>query len=235
MFFIIATGIACQQEPTRVRKSPEEIRAMSPEQRFDEYILQNEQGNPRMDIEDRKRYGTEYDSFIVYEMRKDGQKLFPYFIEITDKYDPDNSTDSDDKRMKIVWDTIFDIDNTSVRLRASEEGNSLIQSLREQFKRRKSHGDFSKRDYASFSQYFFYNLVLNQLVGANPSPTDEQIRASLKKDYNIVLTQEELKNFIDYLVQTNAEYPRQCRYAIPNGCKNAHNYFDAFVEFNAKD
>ncbi|HUR96867.1 MAG TPA: hypothetical protein VMZ26_02245 [Pyrinomonadaceae bacterium] len=176
-------------------KTETEIARMTPEQRIDEEIRELDHLTDSADKQDE----------LIRKYRVlDGAKGARRLIELMDAYEPKRLRDPAWKAALIATD----IDENSVRLRASPEGWLIIDAVERLAARTRALG----RDASNLE------TTLHSVKGVNF--TDEAIRDTLWMLYKIKLSDAELLRFSNYLVKHHPDYPRWSkRYSARDGSK----------------
>lgn len=165
-------------------KSEAEIAAMTPEQRIDEEINED---NYHRSVSDKQS------ELIRKYRRKDGLKGYSRIVELIDSYDP--------KRLKnYAYSTAvmmaMDIDDNVVRLRGSTEGKKVIEAIERLSARMKVAGErYVKPD----------EMDLPKLKGLNF--VDHSIGDTLWVKYRIKISENELLDFSNFLISRDPTYP----------------------------
>jgi hypothetical protein len=184
-------------------KSETEIARMTPAQRVDEYA--EEQAHHKYDVLD------EQNRLIEKYIWRDGLKALPRMIEIMDEYDPTRASGKRGhrgERFDAMWMLLGDLDNHVVRLRASEEGRRAIDALERAIQRMRA-ANYGQPDQHEWAEHGRFDLALMNLEEAKGISlfTDPAIRETLRREYKILLSKEELLEFINFLVMHYPEYP----------------------------
>ena len=182
-------------------KSETEIAQMTPAQRVDEYA--------------EERFHHEYDTlddyFILVDkyIRRDGLKAVPRLVEIINEYDPMRSSSKrrrNDRQFDSAWMLLSSLDRHAVRLRASEEGKRAINALEKVFERLRSvSGKKDQHDYNWSGRFDGVKEEIRNSKGINFR--DDWIRETFRIKYEIILTDDELLKFSNFLVASDSNYP----------------------------
>jgi hypothetical protein len=174
-------------------KTEAEIARMTPEQLIDEEIKERDHMTNTAD-----KQGVLIRKYRVL----DGVKGYRRLVELIDSHNPKRLRDPAGDAVRIA----NDIDENSVRLRASSEGRQIIAAIER----------LASRSPESAA------TILDDLKGANF--TDEAVRDTLRMKYRINLSDTELLAFVNYLVQHHPTYPRwSSRYSVrDDSTKNEH-------------
>jgi hypothetical protein len=184
-------------------KSEAEIARMTPAQRVDEWV--NEQVNHRYDVLDRHR------DLLRKYITRDALKALPRMIEIMDEYDPARFPEGKGRRgerFDACWLMLGYIDNDAVRLRGSEEGRRAMEALERAIQRMRaaSYGQPDQHEWAEHGRFESAVAYLEQAKGINLF-TDPAIRETLRREYKILLSKEELLAFINFMATHYPDYP----------------------------
>jgi hypothetical protein len=183
-------------------KSESEIAQMTPAQRVDEWV--NEQVHHRYDVLDRHR------DLLRKYITRDGLKALPRMIEIMDGYDPTRFREGKGRRgerFDACWLMLGYIDNYAVRLRGSEEGRRAMEALERAIQRMRAAG-YGQEDQNEWPQHGRFELAVSYLKRAKSiNYTDQAVSDTLRLSYKIMLSDEELLEFSNFLVAYNPEYP----------------------------
>jgi hypothetical protein len=169
---------------TYKHKSEAEIARMTPAERIDEEISENE-----YHIWD----ATDRQSDLIRKYRyKDGVAGAPHLVQVIDSYTP-GRVYSDRSANAVILAS--DIDDRVVRLRASPEGRSVIEAIER----------VSARMIADGKRNSYEELDLPKLRGLNF--VDHSIGDTLWVKYRIKMSESELLEFSNYLIQLDPTYP----------------------------
>ncbi len=128
---------------TYKHKTEAEIAGMTPAQRIDEKLM-----------EDENHYsGDDHQSYLIQKyIRKDGIKGWAHLIELIETYNPKRLQDArSDRAVRIA----SDIDESSFRLRGSPEGQKIIDAIER----------VSARQDAAGAKYSFSEIEIPQTKG----------------------------------------------------------------------
>lgn len=184
-------------------KSEAEMARVTPAQRVDEYA--EEQAYHKYDFLD------EQGRLIEKYIRRDGLAALPRMIEIMDEYDPTRASGKrghKGERFDAMWMLLSDLDNHVVRLRGSEEGRRAMEALERAIQRMRAAG-YGQPDQHEWPQHGrFESAVANlkQAKGINLF-TDPAIRDTFRLEYRILLSDEELLAFSNFMAAHYPEYP----------------------------
>lgn len=170
-------------EETYQHKSEAEIARMTPSERIDELI---KEGSHVLDISD------DHSLVIRKYLRADGLRGLPYLIRLIDGYDPKHVRDTRFFDAMMIAD---DIDGFVLRLRASPEGRRVIEAIEL----------LSARIRAAGKTDSMVEMVLRFTKGVNMA--DESIRDTLWVKYRIKISDSELLELSNYLVEHDPTYP----------------------------
>jgi hypothetical protein len=184
-------------------KSEAEIARMTPAQRVDEWV--NEQVHHRYDFLDR------HGDLLRTYLTRDGLKALPRMIEIIDEYDPTRFPEGKGRRgerFDACWLMLGYIDNDAVRLRGSEEGRRAMDALQRAIQRMRAAG-YGRQDQDGWAKNGRFESVVAYLEQAKGISlfTDPAIRETLRREYKILLSKEELLAFSNFLAKHYPEYP----------------------------
>lgn len=187
----------------KYKHKPEaEIARMTPAQRVDEYA--EEQANHKYDFLDN--HGHLIGKYIWH----DGLKALPRMIEIMDEYDPTRASGKrghKGERFDAMWMLLGDLDNHVVRLRRSEEGRRTMDALERAIQRMRAAGS-GQEDQHEWAEHGRFESALANLEEARGiNHTDQVISDTLKLEYKILLSKEELLEFSNFLVAHDSTYP----------------------------
>jgi hypothetical protein len=187
--------------PIYKHKSEAEIARMTSARRVDEWV--NEQVHHRYDLDD-----DQADLIKKYVLR-DGLAALPRIIEIIDEYDPTRGPGRrghKGERFDACFQLLGYLDNFVVRLRASEEGQRVMDVLERAINRMQAAGySQAQEGWAKGGRFEVASIELRQAAGIND--TDEAIRNTLRLKYKIRLSDAEVLEFINFLVVRYPEYP----------------------------
>lgn len=178
-------------------KSESEIARMTPDERIDEEIKERDHLTDSAD--------NQHQLIRKYRVL-DGVKGSRRIIELMDSYEPRRLRDRSFDAVILATD----IDENSIRLRASAEGRLIIEAIER----------LAARMPALAREDSHLATTLAYIKGVNF--TDEAIRDTLRMRYRINLTDAEILEFSNYLVKHHPTYPRwSTRYmARDNSNKN---------------
>ncbi len=165
-------------------KSEAEIAAMTPAERIDEQVRESEYH--LADHSDKQWI------LIRKYCDKDGLLAAPHLVQIIDSYNPKNRYRDHSSTAVII---ASDIDDRVVRLRSSPEGRSVIEAIER----------ISAQMIADGKKYSYEELELPKLRGINF--VDHAISDTLWVKYRIKISDSELLEFSNYLVQLDPTYP----------------------------
>jgi len=184
----------------------------------------------------------EYGKLIVEIIMKRPKEVFLAVAKVFDDYDP--TTFKGRMHHKDVWASwalalISYIDNNVFRIRAIEEGRIALEALQKELKRKKAAGhDTDKVDYGWKMLYKSEMSVYNEMLGANAR--DDDIARQLKEEYQIQLSDEELRKFSDFLITKDPAYYSWGDLVLGSGkpiprFNNMIPYYDAYLEFKKSE
>jgi len=180
---------------------------MTPAQRVDEWVKEEMQHWSNAHSFD----GSDAESDLIEKyILIDGLKALPRIIEIIDEYDPVKFLKNKGGRAERFQKAHFllsSFDNTSVRLRASEEGRRSIEALERAAERMRAAGYAVKKDGYDWYNGMFNGVVreINDYKGVNNN--DDTIQDTFRFEYKIILSDAELLEFSNYLTARYPEYP----------------------------
>lgn len=183
-------------------KSEAEIAQMTPAQRVDEYSEE----------EAHHSYDTLDDYFILLDkyIRRDGLKAVPRITEIIEKYDPTRSSGKRGRkceRFDAAWMLLNSLDGHAVRLRASEEGRRAIDALERSVERMRAAG-YGKKDQDDWEQNGRFNGAVRNIKSAKGiNWRDDSIKHTFRIEYEIILSDDELIEFSNFLATNHPEHP----------------------------
>lgn len=202
LLWLMSSAAIALPAPKYKHKPEEEIARMTPAQRVDEWC--NEQVHHRFDLDDD--HGELMEKYIW----RDGIAALPRIIEIIDEYDPTRSSSrrgQKGERFDAVLMLLSDLDNHVVRLRGYEEGRRALDALERLINRMRTAG-YSEKDKVEWSQYSCFDFTTKNLEWLKGvSLIDENIKDTLCARYKILLSNEELLTFSNFLVARDAAYP----------------------------
>lgn len=168
-------------------ESEAEIAAMTPEQRIDEQILEN-------DVHPMWASGDDKQSELITKYRRlDGAKGLSHIAKLIDSYHPKRQR-SDRSHAALMMAS--DIDDRIVRLRASPPGREVIKAIeRVAVRFKKPEGSFESQ----------VERMLRFANGINM--TDEAIQDTLWVRHRIKVSDEEMLKFANYLIERDPTYP----------------------------
>lgn len=163
-------------------KSEAEIARMSPAQRIDEQIREEQH---LLAADDKQS------EMIRRHRRRDGVAGFDRLIELIESYNPKHRRDT---RFYSAVMMAEETDNNAFRLRSSSEGRRVIDAIKALLERcREAHDDLQAIEWA-----------LEALQGANS--TDRDIADTLWVIYRIRVSDDELLKFSNYLTALDPQY-----------------------------
>jgi hypothetical protein len=183
-------------------KTEAEIARMTPAQCVDEYA--EEHAHHKYDVLD------EQGDLIEEYIRRDGLKAVPRIIEIIDEYDPTRSLGKrggKGERFDAAWMLLGMLDGHIVRLRASEEGRRALDALERSVERMRAAG-YGKKDQHGWEKHGRFEGVVDLLKEAKGiNSIDTSIKETFRLEYKIILSDEELLEFSNFLVANYPEHP----------------------------
>jgi hypothetical protein len=183
-------------------KSEEQIARMTPDQRVEEYCREH--------ASHLFLYHIEYADLLTKHLRQDGLKVMPQVIQEIEAYDPTRRESAGQQKFRRYEGANFILDVLDVkvfRVRAFEEGRKAIEAIRRSIERmRAAHFDNPKE--VEYEMHRRYEASLGYLKDREGfSLTDESIQDTLKYNYNITLSDNELLDFVNYLISQDPYYP----------------------------
>jgi hypothetical protein len=166
-------------------KTEAEIARMTPQQRIDEEIKERDHLTDSADKQD--------DLIRKYRVI-DGVKGASRLIELIDSYGPQRLRNPASHAILIA----SDIDENSVRLRGSPEGRQIIEAIERVAARMRAGGQNDDAEHLE--------TTIQRMRGVNF--TDYSVRDTLWMHYRINLSDAELLEFTNYLIQHHPTYPR---------------------------
>jgi len=183
-------------------KSEAEIARMTPAQRVEEYA--EELVHHKYDVLDDQ--GELIEKFIWH----DGLKALPRMIEIMDEYDPTRAAGRRGhrgERFDAMWMLLADLDRHVVRLRGWEQGQRAMEALERAIHRMGTAG-YGKKGQHDWERHGRFDLAVMRLEDAKGiNSTDDAIKDTLRLEYKVLLSKEELLAFSNYLVARDPTYP----------------------------
>lgn len=200
LFFICCSN-ACYSQPIECgnpdfeHKSETEIKAMSPEEKMDEMVLEQMFHAPWDNDESYKN--------LHLALIEDAENIIPRAIEFLDEYDPEILVCKDRNNARLLTAAIYldTIDSAKIRIRGIEDGRTAIKALEHAIERRQriiSEKDFDGRQ----------NLLNSLLKGIKGRTIkDGLIQKTLNERYKLKISEEELDRFIEFLIDLDPSYP----------------------------
>jgi len=202
LFWLVGFALFVIPAQAYKHKSEAELARMTPAQRVDEYA--KEQAYHKYDFLDEQWV------LIAKYIRHDGLAALPRMIEIMDEYDPTRASGKSGhkgERFDAMWMLLGDLDNQVVRLRGSEEGRCAMEALDRAIQRMRAAG-YGQKDQDEWAKNGRFESAVAHLEEANGiNKTDEAIGATFRLEYKILLSDEELLAFSNFLVAHYPEYP----------------------------
>ncbi|MCY7346603.1 MAG: hypothetical protein LH614_10340 [Pyrinomonadaceae bacterium] len=175
---------------------------MTPIQRVDEFI--EEQTHHRYDVLD------DQSALIIKHIRSDGLKAVPRITEITEEYDPTRSSGKrghEGERFDAAWMLVSSLDNSVIRLRATEEGRRAIDALERSVVRMRAAG-YEQKDQDDRKNHVRLEFAIRDLKDAKGiNWRDTSIKHTFRIEYEIILSDAELLEFSNFLAANYPEYP----------------------------
>ncbi|HYG78946.1 MAG TPA: hypothetical protein VD861_01080 [Pyrinomonadaceae bacterium] len=183
-------------------KSEAEIARMTPAQRVDEWV--NEQVHHRYDLDD------DHADVIKKYVLRDGLAALPRIIEIIEEYDPTRFREGEGRRgerFDACWLLLSYVDRRAIRLRGSDEGRRAMRALEDAVNRMRAAG-YGRKGQHEWEQHGRFDLAVMYLEEAKGiSLTDEAIRDTFRLEYKVLLSDEELLAFSNFMAERYPEYP----------------------------
>lgn len=202
LLWLVSFALFVIPAPGYKHKPEAEIARMTPAQRVDEWV--NEQVHHRFDLDD------DHADLIEKYIKRDGLKALPRMIEIMDEYDPTRFPEGKGRRgerFDAIWMLLSNLDNHVVRLRGSEEGRRAMDALERAIQRMRAAG-YGQKDQHEWEQHGRFDLAVMYLEDAKGiSRTDQAIRDTLRLEYKILLPDEELLSFSNFMASHHPEHP----------------------------
>jgi hypothetical protein len=148
------------------------------------------------------------------------------------EYDPKGASECNIMRFLIASITADHLDNFTVKLRATNEGRTLIEALERAVERMRSAG--FETDYKGSGEL---EITLIQLRGMKGNSVDDnEIRNTLRARHNIEMTDNELREFCDFIAALDPTYPGWSEVdegGPPYLRKESKRYYEAYLKFRA--
>jgi hypothetical protein len=212
-------------------KSEAKLSAMSPRGLIDERV----KNNPNS-------FGTysanaNYEELIEKLIRRAGIKALPVISEYLDSYDYKNRNSfCSELRFTVVSILASNIDSFDFRLRATKEGQAVINSLEKALQQIVTaepgitfmNGSEDRHQPAAF-------IFLKELKGINDA--DRSVADTLWVRYKIKLSETEISEFTNYLISRDPKYPAWSKFKFIKDysrINEAGNPAQVYVFDNAK-
>lgn len=182
--------------PSFEHKSQAEIAAMSPEEKMDQMVLEQMFHAP---WDDDANYHQLHLLIIG-----DGVKILPTAIEYLNEYDPNARECQARNNARLLTAAMYidNVDSGVFRIRAVENGRLAIQALEQAIERRhKARPDKDEYD----SRGNLLSVLLRKIKGR--CIKDGLIKKTLEDRYKIKMSEEELMEFVEYLISIDPAYP----------------------------
>jgi hypothetical protein len=217
------------------QKKEAEIAAMTPRQLFDEHV--------KVDVyhDDFESYQAFADYLILIErhFRKSGIAALAPLIDALNDYSPEVADLCAETRVSLAIRLSRDIDKHEFRLRATKDGLLVVEAMEKAIERMKTAKD--RRVVSLVKDYTF--IYLDPIRGINA--TDLAIRDTLWRSNGIEMSDDELLQFVNYLVSKDNTYPSWTPFEFLADCKINPNgfpkqcfikqdpkrYYDTYLEF----
>lgn len=191
--------VECRVENYKPRSNAD-LAAVSPRELIDELVKINP------DSFDSYRAIADYEDQIKKLVRKSGVKALSVISEYIDSYDHKNRSKCSQARFATVTDLAWNIDIFDFRLRATREGQLVINSLEKALQTvvdaepglTFANGRQSRHQPVAF-------IFLGEFKGINE--VDRSIADTFWVRYKIKLSEDELIKFTSYLVSRDRKYP----------------------------
>lgn len=221
-------------------KSEAKIAQMTPAERVDEWVKEHE--HHKYEVLDEQRMLT------GKHVLTDGSKDLSSIIKIIDEYVPTKrQRGRKGERFQTAYLLLISIDNTEVRLRASEEGRRAIDALERAIERMRAAGYAVKKDGYDWNHGLLVISEDDLKDAKGINNTDRHIQNTFWFVYKIKVLNDELLEFSNYLTEHHPEYPSwseriwvENREESPAGfsvkyisiiLKNPERYREAYLEF----
>lgn len=184
-------------------KSEAQLARLTPAQLVDEFA--EEETHHKYNMEE----GLEQYNLIGKYIFRDNAAALPRVIEIIDAYDPTTAAGRGEERglrYDGAWMLLSEMDSNSFRVRGTEAGRRAIAALERAAERMRAAG-FAKKPYGEWelSRLEFALQVADRAKGLGNA--DETIKNTFRLRYKIVLSDEELLAFSNFLAAKYPEYP----------------------------
>lgn len=172
-----------EEEKNYKHKTEAEIAAMTPGQRIDEEIKEEDYHASALDG---------YDDLIQKYRRKDGLKAWAHLVALIDSYDPKRRRDT---RSSAAVQMAKRIDQKIVRLRSSSEGRQILAAIERFSAKKRTAGEYDDAE----------RWAIASIKGVNG--TDRAISDTLWVKYRIKVSDNELLGLSNYLTERDPTYP----------------------------
>jgi hypothetical protein len=146
-------------------------------------------------------------------------------IEIMDEYDPTRYPEGKGRRgerFDACWLMFTYIDNRTVRLRGSDEGRRAMDSLERAIDRMRAAG-YGQKNQQEWAQHGRFELAVTYFERATTlNYVDWAIKDTFRLEHKIILSEEDLLVFSNFLVAYYPEYPSW----------SETNYFRDYTQIN---
>lgn len=243
LLILLITPPALRAQFGSGHKSEEQIARMTPDQRVEEYCREHAR---HLFLSHQ-----EYVALLTRYLRQDGLKVMPQVIREIEAYDPTRHESASEEKLRRYEGANFILDELDVnafRVRAFEEGRKAIQAVKQSIERmRAAHFDDPK--VVEYEMNRRYELSLGYLKKMEElSNSDYRIQDTLRYNYDISLSDDELLSFVNYLISQDPYYPgwseRESFRKHPPDSKNSKWLFlyknpepfhQAYMEYKAKN
>ncbi len=239
LLFVMSFASLAIQAQKYKHKSEDEIAALTPAQRVDEY--DNEWAHHRYDVMDKQI------RLIGKYVLLDGIEALPRIIEIIDEYDPTHSSNKrKGLRFDAAWMLLGDLDEHVFRVRSTDKGKQAIDAFERSIERMRKagYGQNKQEGWERYGRVDYCSINLKELKGVNDQ--DKDIRSTLRFVYKIKLSDEELSEYSQYMTTHFPDYPSWSegemvkddtdiapdgRPAMNRILKKPERYYEAYLEF----
>ncbi|HZS08933.1 MAG TPA: hypothetical protein VFD58_29115 [Blastocatellia bacterium] len=202
LLIIVATAPEISAQFSFPHKSEAQIARMTPKQHVEEFCREH--------ARHVFPFHNTYDETLEEYLRKDGPRAFPQVIREIEAYDPTRRTGASEEKFRRYEGAVFILshfDCRVFRVRAFGDGRRAIDALKLLSEKLRIAHSNSKEDdeYEMKRRYELHLSYIEALEGI--SIADEAIRDTLKLKYDIRLSDDDLLNFINYLISRNPYYP----------------------------
>jgi hypothetical protein len=197
----LASGDILRAQAFNHHKSRAQIERMSPDERVEEYCREYAVHSDR---------DLDYVEMLNEFIDRDGLAGLPRMIKEINDFDPSPRAYKRERDARCFMAVVLlgDVDETVVRLRATEDGRKGINAVDHLVSRmRAAHFDVATGDeYPRRLRYEYAVDCLKALNGVNM--LDDAIRNTLRLRYGTELSSQELSDFVNYLISYDSSYPQ---------------------------